>query len=408
MKVMFLFGGVTHYFDAIIRKLIEQNIDVSVVVPPKLSNTWGEGVRKAEYSDIGYKIIEDQERQSIIRKSYFQNLPAIIDTEKPDILVAGWPYFLSFFFSSKLRKIIRKNGVKFVLREIPFQVPPYRKAVEYFRQNPMMDEALNLLSRGVSFFIRQQLLMQIRRFCYKRADGALSYSTDGLKIMPTYGIDKNLVFVTYNSSDTDALVQQKAQIAQNPPVLPANDYRIIHIGRLVKWKRVDLLLESFQMVLKKFPQAELVVIGDGPELQNLKKQAQQLNINENLLFTGAIYDPATIGAYMTASSLYVLAGMGGLSINDAMTYELPIICSVCDSTEKDLITDGVNGFFFRENDATDLAEKIIQILNDPTLKARMGKASLDIVENKINLTNVSKRFADAFQTIYSNKKKKKQ
>lgn len=404
MKVMFLFGGVTHYFDAVIRKLIEQNIDVSVVMPSKLSNTWGKGVKKADDSGIGYKIIEDEEKQSIIGKSYFKNLPAIIETEKPDILVAGWPYFLSFFFNAKLRKAIRNNRVKFVLREIPFQVPPYRKAVEYFRQNPMVDEEMNVLSKGISFYASQQILMLIRRFCYKRADGALAYSTHGLEIMPTYGIDKNRIFVTYNSGDTDALMQQKKLITGNPPILPKNDYRIIHIGRLVKWKRVDLLLEAFKSVLEKLPKAELVIIGNGPELESLKQQAKELNIEKKCIFTGAVYEPATIGEYMTASSLYVLAGMGGLSINDAMTYGLPVVCSVCDSTEKDLVTDGVNGLFFKASDAADLSEKITEILDNPKLRINMGEASLDIIEHKINLTSVSRRFVDAFRVINSNPK----
>ena len=107
---------------------------------------------------------------------------------------------------------------------------------------------------------------------------------------------------------------------------------------------------------------------------------------------------------MTASSLYVLAGMGGLSINDAMTYGLPVVCSVCDSTEKDLVTDGVNGLFFKASDAADLSEKITEILDNPKLRINMGEASLDIIEHKINLTSVSRRFVDAFRVINSNPK----
>ena len=44
-----------------------------------------------------------------------------------------------------------------------------------------------------------------------------------------------------------------------------------HIGRLVKWKRVDLLIDAFTKVIASHPDAELVVVGDGPELDNLKK-----------------------------------------------------------------------------------------------------------------------------------------
>ena len=48
------------------------------------------------------------------------------------------------------------------------------------------------------------------------------------------------------------------------------------------------------------------------------------------------------------AQVYVLAGMGGLSINEAMCYSLPIVCSVCDGTEKHLVYENKNGHFFRD------------------------------------------------------------
>lgn len=102
---------------------------------------------------------------------------------------------------------------------------------------------------------------------------------------------------------------------------------------------------------------------------------------------------------MNASSIYVLAGMGGLSINDAMTYSLPIICSVCDGTERDLVTHNVNGLYFKENNAIDLSDKIKLLLRDSQLREKMGKASLSVIEEKINLESVSDRYMDAFIKI---------
>jgi len=93
--------------------------------------------------------------------------------------------------------------------------------------------------------------------------------------------------------------------------------------------------------------------------------------------------------------------MGGLSINDAMAYGLPVICSVCDGTERDLVTNNVNGLFFRENDADDLSEKISLLLREPALRVKMGEASLHVIEDRINLESVSDRYLDAFRKIIS-------
>ena len=111
------------------------------------------------------------------------------------------------------------------------------------------------------------------------------------------------------------------------------------------------MIEAFWKVAADYPEAELVIVGDGPELDNLRQQANDLQLADSIRFIGAVYDPKTLGAYMNESSIYVLAGMGGLSINDAMTYGMPVLCAVCDSTERDLVKEGKNGYFFKDGDA---------------------------------------------------------
>lgn len=401
MKILYVFGGIPLYANAMLNRLVEKNAEIVAVIPARRSKVLGKGVKVIDERQAAYKIINSRERKTLFGKNYFPDLSEIIQREQPDIFVAGWPYFLQFFKYCSLRKALNKNGVRFVIREIPFQVPPYGKIRAYFREHPMYNEDMKLLSKGLTFFIRQWATMQIRRYCYARADGALAYSSLGKTIMPTYGIREERVFVTYNTGDSEALLQEKQLLRQEPPILPENSRRIIHIGRLVKWKRVDLLMEAFANVLKEFPDAELVVVGDGPEREPLGRQAMALGITERVLFTGGVYAPKTVGAYMSASSIYVLAGMGGLSINDAMAYGLPVICSVCDGTECDLVTHHGNGLFFRENNVADLSEKIALLLRDPALSKRMGEASLRVIEERINLESVSDRYLDAFRKIVS-------
>ena len=167
----------------------------------------------------------------------------------------------------------------------------------------------------------------------------------------------------------------------------------------MKWKRVDLLIDAFPKVIANHPDAELVIVGDGPELDNLKKQAAERNLTDRIRFIGAVYNPKELGAYMNESTVYVLAGMGGLSINDAMTYGLPVVCSVCDSTERDLVTDGVNGLFFREGDAGSLSDKLNELFASPGRCAEMGRESERIIREKINIETVSERYLQAFRTF---------
>lgn len=406
MKVLFTFGGMPHYLNAMLEKLQAKGADITVVSPRKGNATIGKGVKMVE--EGAYRHLNTQEKKMYYGKSGFPALPDIIADERPDIVVLGWPYFLQVFFQPSLRRALKRCGARLVIREIPFQTPPYGQIRDYFRQHPMYDEGMRLLSTGKAFYLRQWLTARIRKYCYARVAGTLNYSTAAYDILPSYGVKREQIHVTYNSTDTEALWREKAAVLAAPALLPPSERRLLHIGRLVKWKRVDLLIESFARTLTQYPDAELVIVGNGPELDNLKKQATALGLplrskEKNgvdgrgcVRFIGAVYDPKELGAYMNEATVYVLAGMGGLSINDAMTYALPVVCSVCDSTERDLVTDGRNGLFFRDGDADSLTEKILQLLASPQECRRMGQESERIIREQINIDTVSERYLKAF------------
>ncbi len=398
MKVLFTFGGIPHYLNALLNKLHEKGVEITVVTPQKGNATIGKGVKMVEGGT--YRHLMTPEKKMFYGKSAYPALPDILRQEQPDILVMGWPYFLQIFFQPRLRRAMKACGTQPVIREIPFQTPPYGRIKEYFRTSPMYDEGMRLMSRGTAFYLRQWFIAKVRKYCYARVAGTLNYSTAAYDILPSYGVKKEQIYVTYNSTDTEALLREKEAVLAAAPLLPKSERRLLHIGRLVKWKRVDLLIDAFARIAGRYPDAELVIVGDGPELDHLKRQAEELKLSRGIIrFIGAVYDPKELGAYMNESTVYVLAGMGGLSINDAMTYGLPVLCSVCDGTERDLVTDGVNGLFFREGDAESLAEKIDTLFASPARCKEMGRESERIIRKKINIETVSERYLEAFKEM---------
>jgi glycosyltransferase involved in cell wall biosynthesis len=84
-----------------------------------------------------------------------------------------------------------------------------------------------------------------------------------------------------------------------------------------------------------------------------------------------------------------------------MCFEKPIICSVCDGTEKDLVREGFNGMYFKEGDAGDLANKIKYLFDNPTIVKQMGLNSLSIIKNEININTVVERYRVAFNSLHA-------
>ena len=235
------------------------------------------------------------------------------------------------------------------------------------------------------------------------ADAHVNYIEDAYRILGSYGVGKEKIFITYNSPNTDSLLKAKEEANSSEPILPYSNYRLIHVGRLVKWKRVDLLIKALSQLKKKYKEIELVIIGKGPEENTLKELTEDLNLIDNIKFIGAVYDPVILGRYFNVSSVYVLGGMGGLSINEAMVFEKPIICSICDGTEKKLVRDGYNGKFFKENDFSDLVEKIDLVLSDQINLKQMGINSLEIIKNEVNIHTVINGYIKAFNYVTNNK-----
>ena len=95
MKVLFTFGGMPHYLNAMLNKLQQKGADITAVTPQQGNATIGEGVKMVEGGT--YRHLTTPEKKAFYGKSCFPALPGIIEKESPDIVVMGWPYFLQLF-----------------------------------------------------------------------------------------------------------------------------------------------------------------------------------------------------------------------------------------------------------------------------------------------------------------------
>lgn len=404
MKIVFTFGGLPHYYNLVLNKLNSlEGSDIIVVVPDKSAGAIGKAVHQTERG-IEFKLYRLKEYKAWYGKLSFRGLEQIIDNEEPDIIITCWPYSLGFLLNRKLKKSVKKISSKLILKEIPFGIPEYGRAEDFYLKGVLKDEELNPVKykNTISGRIQIKIITYLRKKLFNKVDAHVNYVEQAYGILGSYGVPEEKIFITYNSPDTERLSKVKEEIRHTEPVMKPNIHRIIHVGRLVKWKKVDLLIRAFVKVIQKIDDAELLIIGTGPEEKNLKKLAGDLNLVDKIKFVGGVYDEMTLGRYLTASSIYVLAGMGGLSINEAMCYDKPVICSVCDGTEKHLVFDEYNGKYFEEDNKNDLAEKIVYLLSDPEKLKIFGENSGKIIKEKINIDTVVKGYLQAFRYVMNN------
>ena len=401
MKVLFTFGGLPHYYNAILNKLNStENIEIHVAVPQSNHNTLGKGVYQSN-EGIDFKLHYLEEYKAYYGKPFLKNFLKLISDEKPDILVIIWPYILALLFKPHLYFFLKMMGVKIIFKEIPFQVPKFKESKEFYRSGKLVDENLEDQVKNASFWgmLKYDILPYMMKAYYMLVDAHVDYIEDAYEIVGSYGVKKEKIFIINNSPDTDEILKIKNEIETLPPILPKNEYRLIHVGRLVKWKKVDLLIDAFAEIKAMYNDAELIIIGKGPEEDSLKKRSEKLNLSQAIKFVGGIYDSKTLGQYLSASSIYVLAGMGGLSINEAMCYDKPVICSVCDGTEKKLVRENFNGKYFTQDSAEDLFDKIDFMFSNTEKMHTMGRNSGKIISGEINVHTVIKGYLKAFNYV---------
>ena len=405
MKVLFTFGGIPHYLSSLLLKLQQvAGIEVCVVIPDAQGKSIGKGV-KLIVEENGFKTIKLNEYNSFFNKPFFKNFLDVIKSEKPDLIVVGWPYIIPLSLTPEILFYLKRKKIGLIFREIPFGVAPYNQALSYYKEYPWIDEDLNNITpTGLKYYIWALSLKFIRKWYYSNVDASLAYANSAYKIHESYGLKKDQIFVSCNSPDTEPLIKEKQNVLAEGADLKYNPFCLIHIGRLVKWKRVDLLLESTKNLLKQFPLTELIIIGTGPEEENLKLQAKMLGISNKVNFAGSIYNQ-DLARYLLSSGIYVLAGMGGLSINEAMAFGKPVICSVCDGTEQELVRDGYNGLYFNNGSVESLTEKIKYLFENIEIIKKMGQNSEAIIRDEVNLNTVSREFLRCFNYVYQKKRK---
>jgi sugar transferase (PEP-CTERM/EpsH1 system associated) len=176
--------------------------------------------------------------------------------------------------------------------------------------------------------------------------------------------------------DADAL-RQVLGIPSHAPVIGT-------IGRLCEVKRQDVLLRGFASLKSQMPEAHLLLVGDGPLLENLRYLAKELGLESLVHFAGYQANPE---AYLQCMNVFALTseseGMP-LSVLEAWAAGVPVVASRVGGLPE-LIDDGQTGLLFPPNEDRTLATIFYQLLKDDALAGALGASGRERVESVFGL-----------------------
>ena len=166
---------------------------------------------------------------------------------------------------------------------------------------------------------------------------------------------------------------------------------LVTTGRAAAIKNVPFALRC----IKQIPEAHLLHIGDGPELEAWQGLAKQLGVEHRVTWAGKRSD---VAALLPSCDIAIQPSKGevgySLSILEYMRAGLPVIVpdnpSVCGAT-----TDGVDGRIYREDDTTDAVACLRELVASPTLRREMGRNGQQAVRHRFSLAEAHARLVEA-------------
>ena len=159
------------------------------------------------------------------------------------------------------------------------------------------------------------------------------------------------------------------------------------VCRLVEQKGIRYALVAFRGIYDEFPQAHLIIAGDGELAEELHSQTQLLGISDRVHWLGWREDAQAIFASMDIFLLPSLWEGFGLVLLEAMSMRVPIIASRV-SAIPEIVENGITGLLVEPRNTDELSKAMLCLLEDRPLRKHMGLLGADRLEQKFSVTQM--------------------
>ncbi len=186
--------------------------------------------------------------------------------------------------------------------------------------------------------------------------------------------------------------------------LNRKDFVLIFVGRVAEEKNIPFLIHVVDHLKKEIPTIKLFIIGDGPDKEKYQKLTQDMDCEEQVIFTGKVpWDK--IPAYYQLGNLFITASKTetqGLTVIEGMAASLPVVC-MDDVAFHTMVFEDLNGKFFKDEESCE--KVILELYNNKELRENLAKQAVIQAEHCS-----TEQYADNILIVYkraieNNKKK---
>lgn len=322
----------------------------------------------------------------------------------PGIPLADTGYHLSLSLPKRARDILKKMDIlhthhPFVSGSFGLYAANRYKIPLVFTNHTRYDlyvkQYLKLLPETVSDSALQTYFHTFSQGC----DALVAPSEGMAEVMQTWNTQGKIVVIP-NGVQTEHFATPSQRVTHAELGLPENAVVALYIGRMSSEKSIDRLLQLFCYVADEHETVYLVLVGDGPELEDLRRLANELGIHSRVRFTGGVAY-ADVPAYMGVGDFFISASQSEvhpLTFIEAAAANLPAL-GIRSPGVADTIIDGETGLLAENNDLS-FGLRFLRLASDAELRHKLGKQAGDFAR-KLSVENNARRLLELYRGLHS-------
>ncbi len=265
-----------------------------------------------------------------------------------------------------------------------------------------INPAILITAHGADVFTRKGVLgSSIKRFILNHCNFLTVVSHSVAQEVQKLNVKCEIDIIPMGTDLTESFI---------PDDKKRNRFQLVFAGRLVEKKGIGYLIDGFKMLLDKYPELSLVIIGQGPEMGLLQKQVKTLAIVEKVTFTGGL-PQSELPAYFQQSSIavfpFVRATDGdqegfGLVLVEAMgcgcatiTTDLPAV--------RDIIKNRNTGLLIEEKTSDAIFTAVVELIADPAFRDMLSVNGRNFVVKQFDWQSISNSYIGLMNRLLGEK-----
>lgn len=291
------------------------------------------------------------------------------DYRRPDGRTSKILYFIRvFFYLKKWIKVIEPDNI------INCAFPTFVLAAVGVRRHVNISIRCNPSNTSMIEGLNMPLF--IRRFFYKRAENIIAQTNYASEFMKSQFMKSQICIIPNFLSPFTYSDMKREKI-------------VLYVGRLIKSKGVNILLESFSCIDNE--EWSLIIIGEGPERKNLEDLATKFDYNKRIRFLGNQRD---VNHYYQTSEIFAFPSFTEGFPNvllEAMAAPMACISFNCIAGPDDIITNGVDGILVETGDKVSFTRALELLMSDDKMRESFRRNAI-AVRSRFSIDTIGARY----------------